>query len=42
MSSAPENKNFSATLPGNGVRKVLDDPQEQEITVASLNVEVGH
>ena len=39
MASTHENKNFSATLPGNGARKVLDnlsmwkmgiDPQEQE------------
>jgi hypothetical protein len=28
MSSANENKNLSATLPGNGARKVLDNPQE--------------
>jgi hypothetical protein len=32
----------SATLPGNGARKVLDNPQEQGITVAPLNVEVRY
>jgi hypothetical protein len=42
MTSTHENKNFSATLPGNGARKVLDNPQEQGITVAPLNVEVGY
>ena len=42
MASTHENKNFSATLPGNGARKVLDNPQEQGITVAPLNVEVGY
>jgi hypothetical protein len=40
MSSANKNKRLSATLPGNGARKVLDNPQEQGITVAPLNVEV--
>ena len=40
MSSANKNKSLSATLPGNGTRKVLDNPQEQGITVAPLNVEV--
>ena len=39
-SSAHKNKSLSATLPGNGARKVLDNPQEQGITVAHLNVEV--
>ena len=42
MSSANKNKSLSATLPGNGARKVLDNPQEQGITVAPLNVEVGY
>ena len=40
-SSAHKNRNLSATLPGNGARKVLDNPQEQGITVAPLNVKVG-
>ena len=40
MSSANKNKSLSATLPGNGARKVLDNPQEQGINVAPLNVEV--
>ena len=42
MASTHENKNLSATLPGNSARKVLDNPQEQGITVAPLNVEVGY
>jgi hypothetical protein len=41
-SSAHKNRNLSATLPGNGARKVLDYPQEQGITVAPLNVEVRY
>ena len=41
-SSVHKNRNLSATLPGNGVRKVLDNPQEQGITVAPLNVEVRY
>jgi len=40
MSSAHNNKSFSATLPGNGTRKVLDNPQVQGIAVAHINVEV--
>jgi hypothetical protein len=39
-SSAYRNKSLSATLPGNGARKVLDNPQVQGITIAPLNVEV--
>jgi hypothetical protein len=39
-SSAHKNKILSATLPGNGARKVLDNPQEQGTIVAPLNVEV--
>ena len=42
MASTHKNKNLSATLPGNGARKVLDNPQEQGITVAALNVEEGY
>ena len=42
MASTHENKNFSATLLGNGARKILDNPQEQGITVVPLNVEVGY
>jgi hypothetical protein len=38
--SAHKNKSLSATLPGNGARKVLDNLQVQGITVATLNVEV--
>ena len=40
MSSAHKNKSLSATLPGNGARKVLDNPQVQGIAVAPINVEV--
>ena len=40
ISSANKNKILSATLPGNGARKVLDNLQEQGIVVAPLNVEV--
>ena len=40
MSSVNKNKSLSATLPSNGARKVLDNPQEKGITVAPLNVEV--
>ena len=40
MSIANKNKSLSAMLPGNDARKVLDNPQEQGITVAPLNVEV--
>ena len=39
-SSAHKSKSLKATLPGNGARKVLDNPQEQGITLAPLNVEV--
>jgi hypothetical protein len=39
-SSAHKNKSLSATLPDNGARKVLDNPQVQGITVAPLSVEV--
>ena len=42
LSSAHENNNLSATLPGNGSRIVLDNPKEQGITVAPLNVGVGY
>ena len=42
MSSANKNRNLSSTLPGNGVRKVLDNPQQQGVTVAPLNVKVGY
>ena len=38
-SSAHKNKSLSATLPGNGARKVLDNPQVQGIAVAPINVE---
>jgi hypothetical protein len=41
-SSAHKNKSLSATLPGNGARKVLDKPQEQGIIVEPLNVEVRY
>ena len=41
-SSAHKSKSLKATLPGNGARKVLDNPQEQGITVVPLNVEVGY
>jgi hypothetical protein len=37
---AHKNKILSATLPSNGARKVLDNPQVQGITVAPFNVEV--
>jgi len=30
MSSANKNKSLSATLPGNGARKILDNPQEPQ------------
>ena len=40
-SRAHKNKSLSATLPGNGARKVLDNTQEQGITIAPLNLEVG-
>ena len=40
MYSAHKNKSLSATLPGNGSRKVLDNPQVQGIAVAPINVEV--
>jgi hypothetical protein len=39
-SSAHKNKSLSATLLGNGAKKVLDNPQVQGITVAPLKVEV--
>jgi hypothetical protein len=39
-SSAHKNKILSATLPSNGAKKVLDNPQVQGITIAPLNVEV--
>jgi hypothetical protein len=39
-SSAHKNKSLSATLPGNGAKKVLDNPQVQGINIASPNVEV--
>ena len=42
MNSTHENRNLSATLPGNGARKVLDYPQEQGINVVPLNVEVWY
>jgi hypothetical protein len=38
--SAHKNKSLSPTLPDNGARKVLDNPQVQGITVAPLNMEV--
>ena len=38
MYSAHKNKSLSATLPGNGARKVLDNPQVQGIVVAPINV----
>jgi hypothetical protein len=37
-SSAHKSKSLSAMLPGNGTRKVLDNPQVQKITIALLNV----
>jgi hypothetical protein len=39
-SSAHKNKSLSAMLPGNGARKVLDNPQVQGINIAPPNVEV--
>jgi hypothetical protein len=39
-SSAHKNKSLSATLPGNGARKVLDNPQEHGFTIVPINVEV--
>ena len=38
--SANKNKSFSATLPGNGTRKVLDNPQVQGVIVVPFDVEV--
>jgi hypothetical protein len=38
--SAHKNKSLSVALPGKGAKKVLDNPQEQGITIAPLNVEV--
>ena len=40
MSTAHKNKSLSATLPSNGARKVLDNPQVQGIAVTPLNLEV--
>ena len=40
MYSAHKSKSLSATLPGNGARKVLDNPHVQGIVVAPINVEV--
>jgi hypothetical protein len=39
-SSANKSKILSATLPGNDARKALDNPQEQGIIVAPLNMEI--
>jgi hypothetical protein len=36
-SSAHKNKSLSTTLPGNGGRKILDNPQVQGVIVAPLN-----
>ena len=41
-SSAHKNKSLSATPPGNGVKKIVDNPQEQGIIVAPLNMEVRY
>ena len=40
MYSAHKNKSRSATLPDNGARKVLDNPQVQGIVVEPISVEV--
>jgi hypothetical protein len=39
-SSAHKNKRLSDMLLDNDTRKVLDNPQEQGVTIASLRVEV--
>ena len=39
MYSADKSKRLSATLPGNGARKVLDNPQVQGINVEVWGIE---
>ena len=41
MSSTNKNRNLSATLPGNGARKVLDNPQKQGINASQYESRVS-